>query len=485
MDAGEPLERAYRDEATRIRAALAARTGDVGLAEDAVQDAFVEAIEHWPREGVPRSPGGWLATTARRKALDRLRRDKAGAEKLALLAAGDAAACPDGLDGPDGAAGRQADDELLSLVFACCHPSLPEQSQVALTLRAVCGLTSDQIASAFLVSEPTMAQRLLRARKALQQAGAKVRVPDPDELGDRLAGVLAVVYLVFNEGYLASSGREPARRDLAAQAIALTRTLHRLMPREPEVLGLLALLLLHESRAAARFDGWGRLIRLQDQDRDRWDRSLAKEAAALLDRAIALRRPGPYQVQAAIAALHAEAPCYEQTDWRQIRLLYDRLQRMAPSPVVLLNRAVATRYAVGAEAALAEIEPLSAELDGYHLFHALRAGLLTTLGRPADAARASERALALAVNPAERELLTRGLSLLLRGDDPPDPPAAFGDFVLVVAAEGIWTPGVQGGLTHPISRTGRSSIVIHPRSTPGQVLEISTASSIESTSRIE
>ena len=435
MDTGQPLERAYREEATQIRAALAARTGDVGLAEDAVQDAFVEAIEHWARDGVPPNPGGWLALTARRKALDRLRRDKTGAEKLALLAAADAAvAWPDGRGawgagtaarrrdggpgrdgpddgGPDGAADRQADDELLSLAFACCHPALPEQAQVALTLRAVCGLTTEQIASAFLVSEPTMAQRLLRARKTLRDSGAQVRVPDPDELGGRLHGVLSVVYLVFNEGYLASSGREPARRDLSAQAIALTRTLHRLMPREPEVLGLLALLLLHESRAAARFDGWGRLIRLADQDRARWDRKLADEATSLLDRAITLRRPGPYQVQAAIAALHAQAPSYEQTDWWQIRLLYGRLQQLSPSPVVLLNRAVATRYAVGAEAALAEIEPLSTELDGYHLFHALRAGLLTALGREAEAGRASERALALAVNPAERELLTRGLSL--------------------------------------------------------------------------
>ena len=428
MDAGEPLERAYREEATRIRAALAARTGDVGLAEDSVHDAFIEAMEHWPRDGVPPNPGGWLATTARRKALDRLRRDKAGAEKLALLAATDGAPATDtdtadpqaanrpgdtgdvGIGGPGGA-DRQADDELLSLVFACCDPALLEQAQVALTLRAVCGLTSDQIASAFLVSEPTMAQRLLRARKALKQANVKVQVPDPDDLGDRLAEVLAVVYLVFNEGYLASSGREPARRDLAAQAIALTRTLHRLMPREPEVLGLLALLLLHESRAAARFDGWGRLIRLKDQDRSKWDKKLADEAAVLLDRAIALRRAGPYQVQAAIAALHAQAPSYEETDWRQIRLLYSRLQQLAPSPVVLLNRAVATRYAIGAEAALAEIEPLAAELDGYHLFHALRAGLLSTLGRDEEAKNASERALALAVNPAERELLTRGLSL--------------------------------------------------------------------------
>jgi RNA polymerase sigma factor (sigma-70 family) len=418
MDAGQPLERAYREEATRIRAALAARTGDVGLAEDAVQDAFVEAIEHWNRDGVPRNPGGWLATTARRKALDRLRRDKVGAEKLALFAVTDPAACSDGPEATGrgeatdaGEANQRADDELLSLVFACCHPALTQEAQVALTLRAVCGLTSEQIARAFLVSDATMSQRLLRARKTLADLAAPVRVPDPDELGGRLAGVLSVVYLVFNEGYLASSGREPARRDLAAQAIALTRTLHRLMPREPEVLGLLALLLLHESRAAARFDGWGRLIRLKDQDRGRWAPELVDEACGLLDRAIALRRSGPYQVQAAIAALHAEAPGYEQTDWRQIRLLYSRLNQLAPSPVVLLNRAVATRYAIGAGEALAEIEPLRSDLDGYHLFHALRAGLLVTLGRDHEAKQASERALALAANPAERELLTRGLSL--------------------------------------------------------------------------
>jgi RNA polymerase sigma factor (sigma-70 family) len=434
----EPLERVYRAEATRIRAALASRTGDVGLAEDAVQEAFLEAMEHWASDGVPLNPAGWLATTARRKALDRLRRDKVGAEKLALLATTEAWARPAaghdeasrrGLDRAgaawpgtsgadcgagspdDGGADQRADDELLSLVFACCHPALAAEAQVALTLRAVCGLSTEQIASAFLVGEATMSQRLLRARKTLQAQTAPVRVPDPDELGDRLAGVLAVVYLVFNEGYLASSGREPARRDLSAQAIALTRTLHRLMPREPEVLGLLALLLLHESRARARFDGWGRLIRLKDQDRTRWNRDLVAEATALLDRAIAMHRAGPYQVQAAIAALHAEAPDYEHTDWRQIRLLYSRLQQLAPSPVVLLNRAVATRYAIGPAEALAEVEPLSADLDGYHLFHALRAALLSCLGRDGEAKAASDQALALAVNPAERELLTRGLSL--------------------------------------------------------------------------
>ncbi len=395
------LERVYRDEAPRITAALAARIGDVGLAADAVQDAFVEAIEHWRDGGVPASPSGWLATTARRKAIDRLRRAQAGEQKLALLAAAEAA----GEQDPD-----RAGDDLLGMVFACCHPALPRESQIALTLRAVCGLSTAEIAAAFLVAEPAMAQRLLRARKALKAAHADLRVPDPDELADRLAEVLAVVYLVFNEGYLASAGREPARRDLAAQAIALTRLLHRLMPREPEVLGLLALLLLHESRAATRFDGWGRLVRLADQDRGRWDRALIAEATGLLDRALALRGPGPYQVQAAIAALHAQAPDYEHTDWPQIRLLYDRLQSMTPSPVVLLNRAVATRYVLGPEAALAEITPLAAELDGYRLFHALRAGLLAGLGREEEAAAASERALALAGNPAERELIARRLS---------------------------------------------------------------------------
>ena len=393
------LDQIYREEAARITAALAARTGDVALAADAVQDAFIEAIEHWRDGQLPPNAGGWLATTARRKAIDRLRRARAGQEKLALLAATE----------PDTWREDEADDELLGMVFACCHPALPRESQIALTLRAVCGLTSAQIAVAFLATEPAMTQRLLRARKALRAAHADLRVPDPDELEHRLAEVLAVVYLVFNEGYLASAGRQPARRDLAAQAVALTRLLHRLMPREPEVLGLLALLLLHESRAKTRFDGWGRIVRLADQDRTQWNASLIDEATRLLDRALALRGPGPYQVQAAIAALHAQAPDYDGTDWAQIRLLYDRLQAMTPSPVVLLNRAVATRYVQGPEAALAEIASLADELDGYRLFHALRAGLLAGLGREQEAREANERALALAANPAERELLARRL----------------------------------------------------------------------------
>jgi RNA polymerase sigma factor (sigma-70 family) len=402
------LERTYRAEATRLRATLARRLGDVGLAEELVQDAFVEALEHWHRDGLPPNPGGWLTTTAWRKAIDRQRRARAGQEKLALLAVTQQRAGtrpPAAEPGADG-----DDDDLLSLVFACCHPALPADSQVALTLRTVCGLTTAEIAAAFLVSEQAMGQRLSRARRSLRQAGVPVRIPEPDQLADRLAAVLAVVYLVFNEGYLASAGRTPARRDLAAQAVSLARLLHRLMPREPEVLGLLALLLLHESRAAARFDGWGRLVQLGDQDRRRWDAELATEATSLLDRAVALRRPGPYQVQAAIAALHAAAPDYEHTDWRQIRLLYGRLQIMAPSPVVLLNLAVATRFAVGPEAALAELEPLATDLDDYRLFHAVRAEVLVALDRATEARAANERALALAANPAERELIARRLS---------------------------------------------------------------------------
>ncbi len=406
MDADE-LERAYRAEATTLRASLARRLGDVGLAEELVQDAFVEALEHWHSGGVPVNPGGWLATTAWRKAIDRQRRARVGREKLALLAVTQQRS---ELGPAQPGDTQQVDDDMLSLVFACCHPSLPADSQVALTLRAACGLTTAEIAAAFLVSESTMVQRLSRARRSLRDSGVAVRVPDPDELADRLAAVLAVVYLVFNEGYLASAGRTPARRDLVARAVLLARLLHRLMPREPEVLGLLALLLLHEARAATRFDGWGRLVRLQDQDRERWNRPLAAEASALLDRAIELRRPGPYQVQAAIAALHVAAPSYGQTDWLQIRLLYDRLQAMTPSPVVQLNRAVATRFAVGPQAALAEVEPLADQLGEYRLFHAVRAELLAAVGRSTEARAANERALALAANPAERELIARRLS---------------------------------------------------------------------------
>jgi len=412
VDDAAELERTYRREATRIRAALAARIGDVGLAEEAVQEAFVEALEHWRGEGMPPSPGGWLATTAWRKAVDRLRRDRTGQEKLTLLAAAQPPAVQGASPGMPGDWGSRDDaDELLGLIFACCHPSLPRDSQIALTLRVVCGLTTAEISAAFLASEPAMGQRLSRARRVLRDAGAVVRIPEPDQLGSRLDEVLAVIYLMFNEGYLASAGRTPARRDLAAQAVALSRLLQTLMPGEPEVLGLLALMLLHESRAATRFDGWGRLVRLADQDRTLWDRALIGEATRLLSRAMATRRPGPYQIQAAIAAVHAAARRYPDTDWRQIRALYDRLLLFTPSPVVRLNRAVATRFVIGPQEALDEVEPLAGDLGDYRLFHAVRAELLAGLGRHDQASVANERALALAANPAERELLARRLAL--------------------------------------------------------------------------
>ncbi len=391
------LERVYRAEAARLRGALAHRLGDLDLAEELLQDALLEAAAHWPEEGVPANPGGWLATTAKRKGIDRLRREQAGRDKLALIAN----------SWPDS---DPADDDLLGLIFACCSPELPRESQIALTLRSVCGLTTAEVAAAYLQPEPTMAQRLSRARKLLQQRGVRFAVPDPDEFNARLDEVLGVVYLLFNEGYLTSSAREPARHDLVATAQWLGDLLHQLMPREPEVLGLRALMMLHQARATTRFDGWGRLVRLADQDRSRWDRATIVAATELLDSALAGRRPGPYQVQAAIAALHAQATCYADTDWAQIRLLYDQLDRLTPSPVVRLNRAVATRYTHGAATALVELDRLEGELRDYRLWYAVRCELLRDLGRTEEARLADKRALELATNPAERELLARRLA---------------------------------------------------------------------------
>lgn len=380
-------------------AGLARRFGDLDLAEDCVQEAAAEALVHWERDGVPPNPAGWLVTTARRKALDRLRRDRAVAAKLALLAA------------TQEPARHEPDDDRLALVFACCHPALGREQQVALTLRAVCGLTTAEIATAFLVAESAMAQRLVRAKRTLRTRRVPFAVPDPDELGDRLAEVLAVIYLVFNEGWLASSARLPERRDLVQESVGLADLLFRLMPREPEVLALRALIAFHQSRADTRFEGWGRLVLLADQDRSRWDQSQIAVGSALLDRALALRRPGSYQIQAAIAALHATAPSWEATDWPQIRLLYSRLDQLAPSPVVRLNRAVATRHVAGPAVALAEVDREAAELDGYRLYHSTRAALLRDLGRADEARAADERAYQLAVNPAERNLLARRLEL--------------------------------------------------------------------------
>lgn len=394
------VDRVWRDEGARLLARLARRLRDLDVAEEVLQDALGEALEHWP-DGLPPNPAGWLATAAWRKAVDRLRRAKAGDAKLALLART-----------PPSATER---DDRLELVFTCCHPALPRDWQVALTLRSVCGLTTAEVAAGFLVSTATVAQRLVRAKRRLREEGVRFTVPDPDELAERLQAVLAVVYLVFNEGYLASGQPSAARPDLTVEALALGRQLATLMPGEPEVAGLVALMELHQARAETRFDEQGRLVLLADQDRWRWDSEQVRQAVGRLDRALTLRRPGPYQVQAAIAAVHAQALSYADTDWHQIRLLYSALHRLQPSPLVLLNRAVATRHVRGAAVALREVEAVAPALQGYRLLHAVRAELLEELGRGRAAAAATQRALQLAANPAECELLSRRLAALQAG----------------------------------------------------------------------
>jgi predicted RNA polymerase sigma factor len=390
------LDEMWREHAGSMLGVLSRRLGDLDLAEDALQEAVGEALRRWPDDGVPDKATGWLVTTAWRKAIDRLRRERAGREKLALVA-GEPPAEPTG-------------DDRLALLFACCHPSLSEPLQVALTLHAACGLAADAIAAAFLVPTATMAQRLVRAKRQLRAGGVRFELPPPEAYADRLPVVLAVVYLVFNEGYLASARDIPQRRDLTREALDLARQLAALMPGEPEAAALAALLELHEARAATRFDAEGRLVLLEEQDRARWDRPLIEAAAARLRRAVVRDRPGPYLLQAAIAAQHALAPTYARTDWAAIRGLYDTLYAITPTPVVRLGRAVATRYTDGPAAALAEVEELGERLAGYRLWHSTRAELLADLGRDEEATEATRRALALATNPAERELLARRLS---------------------------------------------------------------------------
>lgn len=392
----EALERVWRRDAGSMLGVLSRRLGDLDRAEEALQDALDRALRHWPAEGIPDNPAGWLVTTAWRRAVDTLRREAAGREKLAVLA---------NTPPPE-----PTGDDRLALMFACCHPDLPEQSQVALTLNAVTGLTAEQIAAAYLVPVPTMAQRLVRAKRQLRQRGVRFEPPAADELPDRLPAVLSAIYLIFNEGYLASSRETPQRRELATEALDLARQLAGRLPDQPEVAGLAALLELNEARAATRFDGWGRLVLLEEQDRRQWNHALIAAAVGRLRTAVSQAPPGPYQLQAAIAAQHALAPSYEHTNWTAIRALYDQLHRLRPSPVVLLSRAVATRYAVDPATALAEVDALGDRLTGYRLWHATRAELLRALGRRQEAATAIERALALATNPAERELLTRRLS---------------------------------------------------------------------------
>ncbi|HEX2194818.1 MAG TPA: RNA polymerase sigma factor [Candidatus Limnocylindria bacterium] len=398
------LEAILRHERARLTGALVRILGDWDAAEELVQDAAVAALEHWPAEGVPRNPGAWLMTAARRRAVDRVRRQARYRDRLAQLTREASQ-----MDGPMETGGPLAADDRLRLIFTCCHPALSREAQVALTLRTVGGLETAAVARAFLVPETTVAQRLVRAKRKIRDAAIPYRVPDGAELPERLGEVLAVLYLIFNEGYLASQADVVERRDLARDAEWLCSLVVRLMPDEPEPMGLLALMRLHLARAHARFGADGSLVLLADQDRRLWDRRMIDEAAALLERALRIGRPGPYQLQAAIVAVHASARWHTDTDWGQIVALYDALLRLQPTPVVALNRAVAVGELRGPAAALAEIEPLGQRLDGYHLFHAARGEMLRRLGRTLDAAAAVRRALELTANPAEMDLLRRRL----------------------------------------------------------------------------
>jgi RNA polymerase sigma-70 factor (ECF subfamily) len=396
-DSAAAIERIYREEYGRIVASLTRRFGDIDIAEEAAGEALLAAVERWPRDGVPPNPGGWLTTTAGNRAIDKLRREshRDAKHQAAYMIHDDTPHEPTGL----------VEDDRLRLIFTCCHPALAPEARVALTLRLLGGLTVAEIAQAFLVPETTMAQRITRAKKKISVAKIPYRVPSAEDLGERVNGVLAVIYLVFNEGYLSSSAdASPIREELTAEAIRLARILRVLLPEDPEVMGLLALMLLTEARRRSRVAG-GELVLLREQDRGGWDRELIAEGHALVRECLAIGRPGQYQLLAAINAVHTDAPTAADTDWSQIATLYGQLYALTPSPVVALNRAVVIAELDGPEVGLAEVDRLS--LDGYHLWHATRADLLRRLGRSAEARAAYDAALARTDNEAERAFLTR------------------------------------------------------------------------------
>ncbi|GAB2840509.1 RNA polymerase sigma factor [Microbacterium insulae] len=400
----QALARAHREEWARVVAGLARRFGDLDIAEDSAAEAYVVALERWQRDGVPPNPGAWLTTTATRRAIDRLRRESRRDDKheAAHMLLDDSPPEPIG----------PVEDDRLRLVFICCHPSLPIQARVALTLRLIGGLTVAEIARAFLVPEATMARRITRAKAKVGAEGMPYRMPTAADVQERLAGVLAVVYLIFNEGYLATAGDDPVRADLTGEAIRLGRMLRMLLPDEGEVTGLLALMLLTDARRTARVSRSGELVTLDEQDRGAWDRSQIGEGHALVRERIEAvaagsGQPGQYQLLAAINAVHTDAPAARDTDWSQIVSLYDRLMRIDPSPIVRLNRAIAVAEVDGPDVALAEIERLGDHVGGYHAFHAARADLLRRVGRSDESSLAYDRAIDLAGNPAERAYLTR------------------------------------------------------------------------------